>query len=91
VWLLIIVSIELVIRLQERSVTGGTLITTINRMKVIFYLVLFALAVWWASLSHFLYTWDTFLWIAGFAAIELNINEWRDEILEETGPALAEG
>ena len=82
-WLLIIVAIELVIRLQERGVTGGTLITTTNRLKTIFYLVLFGLAVWWASLSHFLYTWDTFLWIAGFAAIEMNINEWRDEILEE--------
>lgn len=82
-WLLIIMSIELVIRLQERGVTGGTLITTANRLKLVFYLVLFALAVWWGSLTHWLYSWDTFLWIAGFAAIEMNINEWRDEILEE--------
>jgi hypothetical protein len=55
------------------------------------YLVLFALAGWWATLSHWLYTWDTFVWIAGFAAIEMNISEWRDEIQEETKPALAEG
>lgn len=82
-WLLIIIAIELVIRLQERGVTGGTLISTANRLKTVFYLVLCALAVWWATLSHWLYTWDTFLWIAGFAAIEMNINEWRDEILEE--------
>lgn len=82
-WLLIIIAIELVIRLQEHGVTGGTLISTANRLKTVFYLVLCALAVWWATLSHWLYTWDTFLWIAGFAAIEMNINEWRDEILEE--------
>ena len=82
-WLLIIIAIELVIRLQERDVTGGTLISSANRLKAVSYLVLFALAVWWGSLTHWLYTWDTFLWIAGFAAIEMNINEWRDEILEE--------
>ena len=82
-WLLIIIAIELVIRLQERGVTGGTLISTANRLKTVLYLVLFVLAAWWGSLSHWLYTWDTFLWIAGFAAIEMNINEWREEILEE--------
>ena len=82
-WLLIIAAIELVVRLQERGVTGGTLITTATRLKLVCYLVLFALAAWWGSLSHWLYTWDTFVWIAGFAAIEMNISEWREEILEE--------
>lgn len=90
-WLFVIASIELVVRLQVRDVTGGRTITTANRLKLVCYLVLFSLAVWWATLSHWLYTWDTFLWIAGFAAIEMNISEWRDEILEETQPALAEG
>lgn len=83
-WLIIIVAIELVIRLQERGVTGGKVISSANRVKVFFYLVLVALAAWWATLSHWLYSWDTFLWIAGFAAIEMNINEWREEIVEET-------
>ena len=83
VWLLIIAAIELVVRLQERGVTGGRLIATANRLKLACYLVLFALAAWWGSLSHWLYTWDTFVWIAGFAAIEMNISEWREEILEE--------
>lgn len=82
-WLFIIVSIELVIRLQDNKVTGGTLISVANKLKVFLYLVLALLAIYWASLSHWLYTWDTFLWIAGFAAIELNINKWRDELIEE--------
>ena len=90
-WLLIIAAIELVVRLQERGITSGKLISTTNRLKLVFYLVLFALAVWWATLSHWLYTWDTFVWIAGFAAIEMNISEWRDEILEDAEPILAEG
>jgi hypothetical protein len=39
--------------------------------------------VYWASLSHWLYLWDELVWIGGFAAIEMNINEWRDELLEK--------
>ena len=88
-WLLIIACIELVVRLQERGVTSGRTITTANRLKLAGYFVLFGLAAWWATLSHWLYTWDTFVWIAGFSAIEMNISEWRDEILEEAEPALA--
>lgn len=82
-WLLILLSIEFVIRVQERGVTGGMAISVANKLKIFLYLILFGLAVYWASLSHWLYTWDTFVWIAGFAAIEMNISEWRDELLEE--------
>ncbi len=90
-WLLIIISMEVVIRLQEHGITGGTLISVANKLSVFFYLVLSALAVYWASLSHWLYTWDTFVWIAGFAAIEMNISEWRDELLEERNEELTTG
>ena len=82
-WLVIIAAIEMVVRLQERNITEGRAITTGNRVKSFAYLVLAGLAVWWGYLSHWLYSWDTFLWIAGFAAIEMNINEWREEIEEE--------
>jgi hypothetical protein len=82
-WLLILLSIEFVVRVQEHGVTGGMAISVANKLKIFLYLILFGLAVYWASLSHWLYTWDTFVWIAGFAAIEMNISEWRDELLEE--------
>lgn len=82
-WLLILLSIEFVVRLQEHGVTGGLLISVTNKLKIFWYFILFGLAVYWASLSHWLYTWDTFVWIAGFAAIEMNISEWRDEMLDE--------
>ena len=84
-WLFIILAIEIVVRLQERNITSGSLIAFAGRSKVFFYLVLFGLSAYWGSLGHWLYVWDTFLWIAGFAAIEMNIQEWRGEILEETG------
>jgi hypothetical protein len=90
-WLLIILSIEVVVRLQEHRVTGGTLISVANKLKIFLYLILVVLAVYWASLSHWLYSWDTFVWIAGFAAIEMNISEWRDELLEEQHEILTAG
>ncbi len=40
-------------------------------------------AAYWGYLAHWLYVWDELVWIAGFAAIEMNVVEWRDEILEE--------
>jgi len=83
VWLLIILAIEVVVRLQDRGVTGGPLIATANAMQTLLYLTLLVIAVWWATLSHWLYFWDELVWIGGFAAIEMNLSEWRDEILEE--------
>jgi len=87
-WVLILLSIEFVVRLQERGTTGGKMISAANNLKVFLYLILFGLAIYWAALSHWLYTWDTFVWIAGFAAIEMNVSEWRDEMLAiyETEP-----
>jgi len=83
IWLLILLAIEVVVRLQDRGITGGTLITTLNRTKLLLYATLIAFAAWWAWVGHWLYTWDELLWIGGFAAIEMNISEWRAEILEE--------
>ena len=81
IWLLILLAIETVVRLQARGVTGGALMNGANKLKLILYLSLMAMAVYWATLSHWLYFWDELVWIAGFAAIELNVTEWRDELL----------
>lgn len=86
VWLVIIFAIEVIVRMQGRGITGGTVVAALKAIKMAGYVVLFVLAVYWAGLGHWLYTWDTFLWVAGFAAIELNVREWRDEILD-TGAA----
>ena len=88
VWLLIILAIETVIRLQARGVTGGPWITAANVAQLILYAVLLVFAVWWATLGHWLYFWDELVWIGGFAAIEMNLSEWRDELLEEKDRAL---
>lgn len=90
IWLVIVLSIELVVRLQDRGMTGGTLIAGINKTKIFLYLVLIALGIYWAFLSHWLYLWDELVWIGGFAAIEKNVSDWRDELSEEVGTVLTE-
>ena len=82
VWLLIVFTIEFLVRMQNRGLTGGPLMTAANRSKIILYGVLLLVAAYWASLAHWVYVWDEFVWIAGFAAIEMNVAEWRGELVE---------
>ena len=87
-WLLVVGAIELAVWLQNRNITGGWLMIITHTAKV-FYTVLFLHAGFWAFIGHWVYAWDQFLWIAGFWAIEKNLAEWRDEILEEEREAAA--
>ncbi len=91
IWLLILLAIETVVRLQSRGVTGGALISTGNTLKIFLYLMLIALGVYWATLSHWLYFWDELVWIGGFAAIEMNVSKWRDELLKDKDKLRNEG
>ncbi|MEM7504752.1 MAG: hypothetical protein AAF417_22155 [Pseudomonadota bacterium] len=88
-WILIILAMEIVVRLQGNDVASGPAITVTNNVKLALYGFLVILAVFWAWLSHWLYTWDTFVWIAGFATIEMNVSEWRSEILDQEAAASA--
>ena len=82
IWLLILLAIELVVRLQSRGVTGGAWMSAGNAVKIFLYATLVGIGVYWATLSHWLYLWDELVWIGGFAAIEMNISEWRGELRE---------
>ena len=82
-WLLVLLAIEVVVRLQDRGVTGGALMRTAKWGKSLLYLSILGVGVYWATLSHWLYLWDEILWIGGFMAIDMNLSEWRKEMLEE--------
>lgn len=82
-WLLVLVSIELVIRLQDRRSIGGQRFRAIYKAKIGFYTVLLLNAAIWAYLSHWFYVWDALVWIGAFLVIEMNVNQWRDEIRDE--------
>jgi hypothetical protein len=80
VWVLVILIIELMIRLQEKGLTQGAWIRSLATLNVVGYTILLGLGVYWAWLSHWLYLWDEILWIGGFAIIDMNIKEWGEEI-----------
>lgn len=89
VWLLIVFLIEFIVWLQERGVTSGPLLRSANYASTFLYLILLSMAAYWGWLSHWLYVWDELLWIGGFAAIEMNMSEWRGEIDEEQHAVVA--
>ncbi len=82
-WLLILLLIELVVRLQDRGVSSGPLIRTAINGKAVLYGLLWGAAAYWIYRGHYMYAWDEALWILGFMAIDGNLSEWRAEIEEE--------
>jgi hypothetical protein len=85
VWLLILLTIEIMVRLQDKSITGGAQVTVIKFSKYLLYTSLWLAAAWWASLGHYYFAWDEALWIVGFFAIEMNMNDWKKDIEAEQG------
>jgi len=83
VWILIIIGIEIEVRLQDRDIVGGKLMRAVNISKVLFYGTLVLLMVYWAYRSQWVYVWDELVWVVGFAVIEMNVVDWREEIKEE--------
>lgn len=74
-WVLIVLATEVALRIRNRSITSDGFLNFVNRSKLVLYLTAVGIAVYWASLGHWLYMWEEFIWIAGFGAIESNINE----------------
>jgi hypothetical protein len=79
----ILLAIETVVRLQGSGVTGGAKNSTAYAVQIFLYLLLIAIGIYWATLSHWLYFWDEPVRIGGFAAIELTVSEWRHGLLGE--------
>ena len=81
-WLLILLSIEVVVWLQDKNITGGLLIKSANMAKVLLYSLLWFAIGYWIYLGHYMFAWDEFVWIVGFVAIEMNVVERRKDVKE---------
>ena len=81
-WLLVVWAIELAVWLQNRNIAGGPLMVLSHAARA-GYAILFVHALFWLWVGHWVWAWDQFLWIAGFWAIENNVSEWRDEIMQK--------
>lgn len=80
IWLLILLSIEVAVWLQDRNIGQGIVFKGLGIAKLCLYSLLWAAAGYWIYRGHYMFAWDEFVWIAGFVAIEINIVQWRDEI-----------
>ena len=81
-WLLILLSIEVVVWLQDKDISGGLLIKSANMAKVLLYSLLWFAIGYWIYLGHYMFAWDEFVWIVGFVAIEMNVVERRKDVKE---------
>ncbi len=79
-WLLVVIIIELTVVAQERGMTGGPFMVASKYLTMALYSILVFNAAYWSWKGHYVYTWDQLLWIGGFAAIGMNLSEWRDEL-----------
>ncbi|MEM0953965.1 MAG: hypothetical protein AAGI24_07480 [Pseudomonadota bacterium] len=80
IWLLILLTIEVMVRLQDRGRTRGMLINAIKTCKVLCYTLLWGIAAYWLTLGHYRFAYDESLWILGFITIESNMQAWKREI-----------
>lgn len=81
-WLSISILLTFVMILQNKGIYNSPWIRGANIAQTIVYLCIIGCAISWSVYGHYVYTWDTMLWIGGFAAIDLNLKEWRDELEE---------
>ncbi len=85
-WLVIVILIEMVVVVQERGTSAGPFIRYSNYLTTALYAVLLVSAAYWIWKGHYVYAWDELLWIGGFAAIGMNLSEWRDDIAKAAVP-----
>ena len=85
VWLVILATIEVSLWLQDRNIGSGAIFKLLGTIKFFLYSMLWVAITLWIYHGHWMFAWDEFIWIAGFIAIELNMMEWRKDIIRENG------
>ena len=83
VWIVVVLLIEIEVFLQSNDRFSSRTLSVARQAKTVLYLILINNCVLWLIDDYYLYAWDSFLWIFGFWAIELNLAEWEKDRLEE--------
>ena len=83
VWLLVVLVLEADVRLQERGRYEGVALHLSTAFKVVLYATLLFAAIYWGVKGDFVDFWDALLWLVAFVFIELNVFEWRKEVIED--------
>lgn len=77
-WILLSLCLTLIVVLQQQKSLRTEHIAHLNALCKACYGLILLCAFSWGWHGHWLYTWDSCLWMGGFAAIELNLADWRD-------------
>jgi hypothetical protein len=83
IWIVVVILIDVEVHLQNADKFGSKRLLYARLFKMLGYGFLIGACLMWFFYGYALYTWDAFLWIFGFWAIELNLAEWEQERLEE--------
>ena len=83
VWIVVVILIDVEVHLQNADKFGSKRLSYARLFKMLGYGFLIGACLMWFFYGYALYTWDAFLWIFGFWAIELNLAEWEQERLKE--------
>jgi len=81
-WLTIMAAIEINVAYANKGQTHHLLAKVMRIASFAAYglIVVFSIMWIWAGFPE--WAWDEFVWIAGFAIIEMNVSEWQEEIEE---------
>lgn len=83
VWLMVVIVLEIDVWLQDHNRFAGVALLASNAIKTVLYSLLLLAAIYWGIKGSLVDFWDAFLWLVAFAFIELNVFEWRQELIEE--------
>jgi len=86
-WLSISLLLTFVMVVQNRGIYTSPWIRGVNALQYVVYAIIAGTAFYWGIYGHYVYTWDILLWIGGFAIIDANLAEWRDELQDDSEAA----
>lgn len=78
-WLAIVFLIRLDIIVELNGGASRWVFWVSGLAKIVSYLVLIVMAIYWSIYSSFIDGWDAFLWLISFFFIEMNLISWQSE------------
>jgi hypothetical protein len=76
-WLLVVLLIEAILRLEARAPAFDRLAAVLERLTLALYALILGIAAYWGSKGQVLYLWDEIIWVLGFLVIEGNLRAVR--------------
>ena len=77
VWIIYATALTAIVVLRQRAHSMTSLEPLLALACRVCIAAILCCAASWAYHGHYLYTWDSCLWIAGFTIIEANLSQWR--------------